>query len=172
MKLRLGILFIMPARNSQPAVVYIQKGFAKGESGDFKTAIAFYNKAIEMDPVNGEAYYYRGIAKKEIDDRSGAKADFKKAVTFYNKAIETDPKNAITYLGRGNAEYELANYSKAVEDYSKTIEIDSSIAVAYFNRALTAFILGEKYNCCADLQKAGGMGYNTSDYEKIFCKKE
>ena len=54
---------------SQTAEEYINRGNAKCELGDYRGAIADYNKAIELNPKYVKAYYNRGIAKKRLGDR-------------------------------------------------------------------------------------------------------
>ena len=64
------------------------------EQGDGKGALANYNKAIELNPKNSEAYYKRGLLKEALIDEKGAVEDF-------TKAIALDPKNIEAYLNRG-----------------------------------------------------------------------
>jgi Flp pilus assembly protein TadD len=46
---------------------------------DYAGAIEDYNKVIQQNPDQGEAYLNRGIAKEMIRDEAGACADWKKA---------------------------------------------------------------------------------------------
>lgn len=41
--------------------------------------LEFYNKAIEVKPKSGIAYYYRGFYKLQHNDKVGACLDLKKA---------------------------------------------------------------------------------------------
>ena len=42
---------------------YFDKGFEKGEKGDYFGAIYDYTSAIELNPNNVDAFYNRGLAK-------------------------------------------------------------------------------------------------------------
>ena len=71
------------AAHAQSADDYVDAGIEKGKSGDFKGAIADYNKAIEINPQFAIAYYNRGLAKGiGLGDDQGACADFKKAASL------------------------------------------------------------------------------------------
>ncbi|MYA71532.1 tetratricopeptide repeat protein, partial [Candidatus Poribacteria bacterium] len=52
---------------------------AKAAFGNFKGAVADFDKAIEIDPRNAETYYDRAWAKEALGQKEAAKADFQKA---------------------------------------------------------------------------------------------
>jgi tetratricopeptide (TPR) repeat protein len=58
-------------------------------------AIADYSKAIEIDPLYGNAYFSRGAFE--------AKGDHVHAIADFTKAIEVAPQNADLFYGRGLA---------------------------------------------------------------------
>ncbi len=88
--------------------------------------MADYNKAIELDPQNSDAYNNRGIAKKDLNDYAGAIAD-------YNKAIELDPQHSVVYNNRGLAKNDLKDYAGAIADYDKAIELFPQYTRVYDN---------------------------------------
>jgi tetratricopeptide (TPR) repeat protein len=96
----------------------------------YEEAIEDYNKAIELNPKNAEAYNNRGNAHSELNKHEEAIEDF-------NKAIELDPKYAEAYNNRGNAYYELNKHEEAIEDFNKAIELNPNFAAAYNNRGIT-----------------------------------
>jgi tetratricopeptide (TPR) repeat protein len=90
-------------------------------------AILDFNKALEENPKDAEAYLKRGIAQAE-------KGRYKQAISDYNKAIEINPRNAKAYINRGYAYVKDWEYDQAVSDFNKAIEIDPGDADAYINR--------------------------------------
>ena len=78
---------------SQTAEDYYNRGNAKGNSQDYKGAIADYTKAIELNPNFAAAYNNRGNAKSDLQDYLGAIADC-------TKAIELNPNYAYAYNNR------------------------------------------------------------------------
>jgi tetratricopeptide (TPR) repeat protein len=61
------------------SISYYNRGNAKSDRGDFKGAIADYNKAIRLNPNLADAYYNLGIAKSDRGDIEGAKAAYLKS---------------------------------------------------------------------------------------------
>jgi len=88
-----------------------------------------YNKTIELNPDNADAYYKRGDVYDEI-------GEYEKAIADYSKAIELDPNHALAYYSRGCAYAEKGEYEKAIADYNKVIELNPSDAYAYYSRGL------------------------------------
>ncbi|MDP2731016.1 MAG: tetratricopeptide repeat protein, partial [Dehalococcoidales bacterium] len=101
----------------------------------YDLAIADYNKAIELDPKNANAYLNRAFAyynNKQYD----------LAIADYNKVIELDPKNGYVYNNRGLAYYYKGQYESAIADYNKAIELDPKDADAWNNKGVALQKLG------------------------------
>ncbi len=60
--------------------------------GDFAGTIEDFTKLIELDPKNDDAYYYRGMAKKQLNDTAGALEDLKKAGELGNNYADQEIK--------------------------------------------------------------------------------
>jgi tetratricopeptide (TPR) repeat protein len=89
---------------------------AKNELGDNKGAMADYNRGIELDPRDADAYTDRALAKAILQDHRGAIAD-------HDKAIGLDPKNAKGYYHRGLSKIELGDKDAGCIDLSKAGEL-------------------------------------------------
>ena len=61
------------------------RGVVKYDQGDLQGALSDYNKALELNPGDAEAYNNRGVVKYERGDLEGATKDF-------DRAIELDPR--------------------------------------------------------------------------------
>ena len=105
-----------------------------------------YDKAIELNPDNADAYYKRGDAYDEM-------GEYGKAIADYNKAIELDPNHTLAYYNRGCAYGEIGAYDKAIADYNKAIELNPNDALAYYNRGLAYREKGEVPKVVSDLEK-------------------
>lgn len=55
------------------------------EKKDFKTALGYFDKAIQIDPKYAEAYFARGACYQELGDK-------KKALEDYKLALQMDPQ--------------------------------------------------------------------------------
>ena len=70
-------------------LAYSNRGVIKTSLNDFSGAVSDFNKAIELDPNDGELYYNKAISKYYNNDLKGACADWKKAAILGdNKAAE------------------------------------------------------------------------------------
>ena len=107
---------------------------------------ADYDKAIELDPGNVDAYYQRGDAYDEM-------GEYGKAIADYSKVIELDPSHALAYFNRAYAYGEMGEYDKAIADYSKAIDLNPSDVEAYYNRGLDYHNKGEVPKAMSDLEK-------------------
>jgi tetratricopeptide (TPR) repeat protein len=58
------------------SAAYLQLGILKADAGDYKEAIAYYNRAINANPELPEAYYRLGVAYDRLSLLDKAKAAF------------------------------------------------------------------------------------------------
>jgi len=117
---------------------------------EYGRTMADYDKLIELDPDNADAYYERGDFYYETDE-------YNKAIADYSKAIELDPGYALAYFNRAYAYGEIGEYNKAIADYSKAIELNPGDAQAYYNRGLDYHNKGEVPKAVSDLEKCIGL---------------
>jgi tetratricopeptide (TPR) repeat protein len=94
----------------------IISGIKKQEAGDIQGALSDYNRAIELNPQNAQAYLSRALIKAlEFKDIQGAKADL-------DQVIKLDPKNMFAYLNRGMLKRILQDRAGAIEDIRKAVQ--------------------------------------------------
>lgn len=99
---------------------YCNRGQAKYCLRMVPEALADYNKAIELDPGNAQAYYNRGtLMFISLTNYTGALANFSKAIELHS-----DPQEYDIYFWRGNARAELGDYAGAIADFSKSLELN------------------------------------------------
>ncbi len=145
--------------NGNDAEFYYQQGLLCNESGDKQSALADFNRAIELDPNHVAAYYNRGVIRNESGDKQGALADF-------TCAIELDPQHASALYNRGFVRNELGDKQGAIEDYNSPLEINPNHASAYYNRGVIRNELGDKrgavedYNSALEINPNHAKAYN------------
>lgn len=61
---------------------YANKGLALSLKGLHKEAIESYTQSLEMNPNDGEVYYYRGNSFKEMGKIDNACSDFRKSISL------------------------------------------------------------------------------------------
>jgi lipoprotein NlpI len=79
----------------------IRRGISEREQLDDQHALADLNQALESDPKNGDALFYRGWTKLDLGDLPGALAD-------YNQLVELNPQYADTSLKLTDALFKRA----------------------------------------------------------------
>ncbi len=102
---------------------------------DLNEKIELYTKVIELEPKNLDAYFYRGLAKNDLGDYSGAIVD-------YSKIIVLEP-DADTYYNRGNARYSLKDFEGAQEDYQDAYKLDSNFLDALYSLGCVKYDIGD-----------------------------
>jgi tetratricopeptide (TPR) repeat protein len=87
------------------------------KKGQTKEAVDEYNRVIELDPVNGEAYYMLGDLFIEKKDYGSAEKNFR-------KNIEVQPNSAAAYHGLGNCYHARKMVDEAIEQYRAALAVD------------------------------------------------
>ena len=86
-------------------------------SGDYKEAVKYYSKAIELEPDNEDYYTDRADCYKEL-------GKWKEAISDYSEAIKIDSDWWGYYKGRADCYRNIGDYKNASRDYNKAIELE------------------------------------------------
>ncbi len=143
-KLKKYIVFIvvlLPFFGFTQANKLIRQGL---KSEDPKEQMKLFSKAIELEPDNFDAYFYRGVARNNL-------GDFKGAILDYTRIIIFEP-SADVYFNRGNSKYSLIDYNSAKEDYTKALELNPDFLEARYSLAVTKNDLEDYKGAIADLE--------------------
>jgi tetratricopeptide (TPR) repeat protein len=127
-------------------------GYEYHKKGQYDKAIVEYNKALELNSQNFEAYVNRGNAYEAM----GANED---AITDYNRAIEINPNYGGAYMNKGVVYARMGQYDQAISNISKGIDIEPKNGEMYFNRAVTYFHNNEYDKAWDDVNKAQNLGW-------------
>ena len=126
---------------------WFDKGSALDRAKNYKDAVEAFNKSIELNPQNANAYGNRGVAHYKLGDNQ-------QAINDYDKAIELNPQNAVAYYNRGAAYYALGNNQQAIRDRNEAIDLNPQYAEAYSNRGAAHYVLGNNLQAIKDYNKA------------------
>lgn len=100
----------------EEARFYREKGYEVQRSGDLDTAMGYYQKAVELDPLYAAAYNDLGV----VYDIKGLKD---RAEKCYLKTINLDPNYQSVYFNLANLYEEKGNFRKAADYWKKRIKI-------------------------------------------------
>jgi len=96
---------------------YVNKGIVQYQKGNYEEAIDFFNKALEINRKNENAWYRKGLALSDIEK-------YKEALKAYNEAIKINPEHGNAWHNKGIALNNLLKYKKAIRAYNKAISIN------------------------------------------------
>lgn len=108
-----------PLSQGKPLVsaeAYFRWGYTKSELGEYESAIADYDMAIQLRPDYAIAYNDRGGVKGKL-------GEYDAAITDYDEAIRLNPDYAMAYYNRGNAKTNLARVSEAAQDFQTALAL-------------------------------------------------
>ena len=115
--------------------------------GQHDAALAEINKALEISPYLGEAYFQRGCALEAV-----AKPDL--ALDDFDRALRCDPQLAHAYLHRGRLRTEKGEYDAALADFDQVMSMRPNDAECYLNRGIC-------------LAKKGMLSDATDDFRRV-----
>lgn len=129
----------------------------------YKKAEKQYTKVIDKNPNEHMSYYYRGLARYQLNKPEECIEDLTKAITY-------NPDWPAVYNFRGNCKSNLGDYKAAIKDYSKAIELAPEFATAYTNRGIAKYNMVKLKKAMEDFDKALKM--NPYDRFAIFYKNK
>jgi tetratricopeptide (TPR) repeat protein len=142
----------IPGRESADAKTHLLKGYRLHRQKSYTEALEELNKAVDLDPRNAEAYYWRGRTLVNLGRLDQGVEDFKAAVRFkpgYSEAYD--------HLGWLAAKQGQVN--EAIAYLTKSIEFKPENAWAFYNRSRLFFDKGDVSTAIKDAEKACGLGY-------------
>lgn len=115
---------------------HFNAGLEYQEQGRLQEAIAEYDEAIRLNPLDAVAYNNRGNAYNDL-------GQLERAIADYDEAIRLNPQFAEAYSNRGITYYNLGQLEQAIEDYDETIRLNPEYADAYLSITQEVFAWGK-----------------------------
>src|SRR5690606_27076265 len=137
----------------------IKRANFRADLEDHEGAMYDYTIALKIDSMNTEADFIRGYSEGML----GASVD---AMDDCTKEIVLEPDDVDAYFIRGDTYRILKEFNKSLNDYNSVLKLDSLNGKAYFKRGMAELELKKNKDACADLVKAGKLGY-VDAYEQI-----
>lgn len=96
---------------------------------DYVLSIQYFNQVIRSKPWMAEPYFYRAVAKINLDDYNGAEEDC-------TLCLQRNPFLVQAYYARGIARQSQGKYDEAISDYKKGLEFKAEDRQMLVNMAV------------------------------------
>jgi tetratricopeptide (TPR) repeat protein len=154
------VLLDEATNESDKAPIYHQIASAKVDQGEYKEALSYYEKALEIykkhlppnHPSLAASYNNIGEVYRHMGENSKALSCYKKAVEIKQQSLPSNhPSLATSYNNIGIVYQNMGEYSKALSSYEKALEIQQqslpanhpSLAASYCNIGVVYQKMGE-----------------------------
>jgi len=137
----------------EKAMDYYSIGEALFYQKSYEGAISFFQKEVEKNPNNEDAYILMGIANLNLN-----KID--RAILIYKKVIKINSKNSLAHYNLGVAYSANKNIKDAQKSYEKAIEIDIKDHKSYLQLGRIYHTKGELSDAIVSYRKVIGIEKN------------
>lgn len=103
---------------------------------DTTRAIAAFDRALEIDPYDGQTWAGRSVI-------SLSRQEWKEAEHFLDKTIHLLPHHAVSYINRALARLNQNNLRGAMADYDTALDLDPNNFLGHYNRGLLRAQVGD-----------------------------
>jgi tetratricopeptide (TPR) repeat protein len=126
-----------------------------------KSALTNFNKALVLNPENGDAYIYRSTIYLFNEKK------FSKALSDVNKSISINKDNFKAYFLRSLIFSAMLKLDAALADINKSIKINPDNGAAFYLRGLIENEKGMIMESEKDIKKAQKMGFRFDKSKSI-----
>ncbi len=133
------------------AEFFLNQGIEQGNAGDFHTALASFNRAIEIQPNYHLAWNNKGSALNDLRRHE-------ESLNCYNRAIEIQPNYHVAWNGKGVTLNDLGRYEEAIDCYNHALDIQPNFDYGWNNKGNALYGLSryeeaiDCYNRALDIQ--------------------
>jgi tetratricopeptide (TPR) repeat protein len=103
--------------NRRMAESFYSQGLRIASGDDFRQALHFFNKAVEIDPTYAEAWYQAGFCY-------GMLGKHEEALVASKNAARLRPRWSETYVNIGVSSFALRRYDESAEAYKKATKLN------------------------------------------------
>jgi tetratricopeptide (TPR) repeat protein len=125
----------------------VERAIAAIKAGDFRSAKAAAEQALQKNPKDGTASYYLGVALENLGDKSGAEQRYKDAVANAPELAEAAINLGALYLDQSKWDDAIAVTQKALVKRTDDPALHANMAVALRGK-------GDKQGAAAEYERA------------------
>lgn len=131
-------------------------GFERHRAGDAAAALAFYGRALAIDPDEADAVHLSGMALRAL-------GRLDEALPFLDRACALRPRDAVFHANRAAALLDGARPAEARDAALTATQIDPDHAPAWINLAAADAALGDDAAAEASYRRALGLTPGSAD---------
>jgi len=136
--------------DSRLATAYACRGGVLENTGDFLKAVKDFDRALNLQPDNGDFFYSRAQVQDRLGNTELALEDLAKAVEL----IKSEFGRSVAFALRGRIYQKSAKLDESIKDYTEAIRLAPSFAYHSANRAEVYFDKKEFEKAIADYSEA------------------
>ena len=164
---------VLLAEEPDDAALRASYGGVLGALGRYDEALEQLDKAIELEPLNAEAYHNRGLIHERRGEREAAVAEYRSALRYQpdypppraalrrltgsaeTGGAQTPPERLAALLAqRASEAARRGDYEAAMKQLDEAQRIAPRLALVYQYRSNVAFLRGDREAAIAALEKA------------------
>lgn len=107
-----GLLAEEKITKDRRANIFPARGQAYHRSGDYKSALGDYNKALSLDANSSYSIYNRALSHQML-------GNYESTVSDYNQSLKLRPDNYEAYFNRGLLLFGAGSFDQAISDFTK-----------------------------------------------------
>lgn len=151
------VLIFFSCQNSEKN--FLNEGKKLIKQNKPEQAIDYFNKVIQQNANNAEAFNLRGVAYFNLQDYTNSLQDYSKAIQLNEKNYKPYNNRAILYLA-------MQKPDSALEDYNKAIILSPDTASLYTYRGFLYYQTNKIKEAKKDFEKS--LLLNPKDKEALF----
>jgi tetratricopeptide (TPR) repeat protein len=133
---------------TRKADIYEGLGCIYGSWGDYNNSLAALNRAIQLKPENGSAYFNRALTLEMMNREEDAIKD-------YNLALKYSPQKSYEIINnRSNLLLATGRIKEAIADFDYLISVNQQNFLYYYNRAVARLQTNDVPGATSDLKRA------------------
>ena len=135
-----------PQQSEALAEVWYRNGLDSLWLGNYDSALACFENAVNKNPRRAETWVEVGFCKVK-------QGKHEEAIRAYRRALQLRPGSADAYNRLGDAYFDASKFNEAVESYQQAVRLRPDMAEAYYNLGMTYLELGDRAAALAQSRK-------------------
>ncbi len=129
------------------AETYFYQGLQQAKIGNLSEALAYYDKALQLQPDVCEYWFNRGLTLFYL-------GNFAEAIASFDKVVELKPDFYKGWYHKGAALSELGRFNEAFACFSTALELKTDYQQAWFGQGFVQLKLGYPQQAIACFEQA------------------